>query len=148
MAVKDLFQGNAFTPFGADIGAAAAGPGPQPVVNLTLADLAGQIALPANAQAAAPQARPNPLASATSFASDVLRVNESLQNRDRAAVLAGLAQAEPEVYARYIEWTALSAVVALRGVYSMYGLQLEMQAVALDACRCNIFELPLPMLPE
>lgn len=140
MTVKDLFPGNAFTPFREDIGAAAAGAGPQPVVNHTLAGLADLIQLPANAQAAAPQARPNPLANVTSFVSDILRVNHQLgaqavQGVSRAAVLEQLAAAEPEVHARYIEWTALSAMVALRGVYSMYGLQVEMEPMELDAGR-------------
>lgn len=140
MMVNELFPGKAFLPFQKDIGDGVAGSGPQRVVNHTLSNLADLIELPQNAQVAAPQARPNPLANMTSFVSDVLRVNRQLSSQQvqgihRSMALQQLSQQEPEVYARYIEWMALSALVALRGVYSMFGLKLEMKSEALNAER-------------
>lgn len=144
MMVRDLFPGKAFLPFGEDIGREAATSGPQPVVGHTLAQLADKIKLPDNAGMSAPQARPNPLANMTSFVSDVNAVNGKLSanNADRTGILNTLKQKEPDVYARYIEWSALSAVVALRGVYSMYGLRVNMETEELNA-NVNLFDRAL-----
>lgn len=142
--INELFKGKAFMPFDRDIGSAAAGSGPQPVVGYTLAQLADEIKLPEHAGVSAPQARPNPLANMTSFVSDVNAVNRMLSdnNANRTGILNTLKQEKPDVYARYIEWSALSAVVALRGVYSMYGLRVDMYAEELNA-NVNLFDRAL-----
>lgn len=141
MMVKDLFPGRAFTPFVTDIGGAAGNAGPAPVEGYTLSQLADMIPVQDSSAASAPQARPNPLANITSFVSTIGRVNRLLESqatigRSRGDTLAQLRRDEPDVYTRYIEWSALSATVALRGVYSMYGLSVTMQSEELDSRRC------------
>lgn len=138
--VRDLFPGRAFTPFVTEIGGAAGNAGPAPVEGHTLSQLADMIPVPDGAASSAPQARPNPLANITSFVTTIGRVNRLLEHdatvgRSRRDTLDQLRRDESDAYARYIEWSALSATVALRGVYSMYGLSVTMQSEELDGRR-------------
>lgn len=78
---------------------------------------------------------PNPLANVARFIADIKEVNAKIEaekkkelKESRKSVIAGLKE---DVRARYYEWLGLSAAVALRGIYSLFGLDIRMEKVEL-----------------
>lgn len=71
---------------------------------------------------------PNPLGNITSFAATVQQINEDLRMDPGhgKAYLEDLAKKDPVRAGKYNEWLGLCALVALRNVYSMNGLQAEL----------------------
>lgn len=140
--VKDLFPSNALLPFQQVVGGTDGTAGPQKLSIVTLSDLADSIVLSGDTAAAASQARPNPLANITSFVTTIKEQNKNLKDQYAASANADHRKVRRDVLtdpkldtasaARYVEWSALSAAVALRGVYSMCGLNITMKPEELD----------------
>lgn len=81
------------------------------------------------------QAIPNPLAHVTSFVTCVETVNKRIEARGKRRREAVLESLKEEERTCYFEWLGLSAVVALRGIYSVSGLDVEMEAIELNVDR-------------
>lgn len=133
MSIRERFPGKVMAPVEDGNIITANNPGPSTVsggLEQIIKDMAAQGTGGENVS----HAIPNPLANITSFVKLVNEVNVKITEGSnkgitREQVIMSLEKTEKS---RYLEWLGLSAVVALRGVYSMSGLEVRMEKVPLN----------------
>lgn len=126
--VKDQFPSESLSSFQTSVTTAATA-GPANTTAATLSNLAQSMEnTPVGASVNVSHSVPNPLGNITSFAATIQQINEKLQQdpNNGKRYLEALANDDPIRAAKYNEWLGLCALVALRNVYSMNGLQVEL----------------------
>lgn len=126
--VKDQFPSESLSSFQTSVTTAATA-GPANTTAATLSNLAQSMEnTPVGASVSVSHSVPNPLGNITSFAATIQQINEKLQQdpNNGKRYLEALANDDPIRAAKYNEWLGLCALVALRNVYSMNGLQVEL----------------------
>lgn len=125
--VKNQFPSGTLSSFDQPVTAATtAGPAE---TNATLSQLAQTMGdVPVGNMVNASHSVPNPLGNITSFANAIQTITDALQKDPDNGInyLKKLAEENPVRANQFNEWLGLCALVALRNVYSMNGLQVEL----------------------
>lgn len=126
--IKEQFPSGTLSSFEKDVTAATSA-GPAQTNMMTLSELADSIeSAPAGSIVNVSHSVPNPLGNVTSFAATIRQINEELRRNPAAGkkYLLDLETSDPIRAAKYREWLGLCALVALRNVYSMNGVRVEL----------------------